>query len=479
MTPPADPSRLFSDDLVPLEREIMGWIEQIVQQGIRRPGYAADRWTEAWAADRFRSFGLDDVAWEAVELPMWEPLEPAHLEAWPSEDRGAAVHVDGLALPHSLPAPDGIEAELAPLRATGDTRGVAGKHALAELDLIRMPLDGLREQATHIYDPNGDFDEAVQVLPFGTSFMLVMEPAIAAGAAGFVGALTGVPWETSDYYVPYDAVERPIPGLWVAPSAGRHLVSMLDAGPVVARMTTTARRTMTTTHNVVGSLPGGSDDWIVIASHHDGPWASAVEDASGTALVLAQARYWSKVPAYERPHNLLFLLTSGHMAGGAGTRAFVEGHEDLIPRIVLELHLEHAARQCETFDGRLVPSDVPEPRWWFTTRHHSLESFVRDAVAAEDLRRSLVLPPDVFFENPPTDGSAFHAAGVPIVQYLTAPMYLFDAQDTLDKIHVDTLVPLTRAVARLVGATEGSTARSFRNVGGESRRVDSRGRDGS
>ena len=219
---------------------------------------------------------------------------------------------------------------------------------------------------------------------------------------------------------------------------------------------------MTTTHNVVGTLPGGSDDWIVIASHHDGPWASAVEDASGTALVLAQARYWSQVPARERPHNLLFLLTSGHMAGGAGTRAFVEGHEDLLPRVVLEVHLEHAARQCEPSGGRLVPTDDPEPRWWFTTRHPALESIVRQAVATEDLRRSLVLPPDAFFESPPTDGSAFHGAGVPIVQYLTAPMYLFDAQDTLDKIHLGTLVPLTRAVARLIHATDGSTARSFR-----------------
>lgn len=464
MTPLADPTGPVSDHLVPLEREIMGWIEQIVQQGIRRPGYDADRWTEAWAADRFRSFGLQDVASEAVDLPMWEPFEPAHLEAWPADDRGAAIHVDGFALPHSLPAPEGIEAELVPLPATGDTGAVAGKLAFAELELIHSPVAALRGQATHTYDPDGDFDEEVQVLPFGSSFMLVMEPAMAAGAAGFVGALTGAPWETSDYYVPYDAIERSIPGLWVAPSAGRRLRSMLDAGPVVACITTSSRRTMTTTHNVVGSLFGGSDDWLVIGSHHDGPWASAVEDASGTALVLAQARYWSQVPASERPHNLLFLLTSGHMAGGAGTRAFVEAHEDLIPRIVLEVHLEHAARKCETSNGQLVPTDVPEPRWWFTTCHHSLESIVRDTIAAEDLRRSLVLRPDVFFENPPTDGSAFHGAGVPIVQYLTAPMYLFDAQDTLDKIHAATLVPLTRAVARLVRATEGSTAGSFRTV---------------
>jgi hypothetical protein len=457
----AAPDELDPAHLVPPVHEITGWIEQIVQQGIRRPGYDADRWAEAWAADMFRSFGLEDVACEPVELPMWEPLEQAHLEAWPSADLSAVLHVDGLALPHSRAAPEGIEAELVPVGR--DASLVAGKLALAELELIRMPVGALRERAKHTYDPDGDFDAEVQVLPFGPSFMAVMEPAIAAGAAGFVGALTGMPWETSDYYVPYDAVERPIPGLWVAPSAGRRLLAMLEAGRVSSRITTRSRRTMTTTHNVVGSLRGASEEWVVIASHHDGPWASAVEDASGTALVMSQAKYWSRVPASERPHNLLFLLTSGHMAGGAGTRAFVEDHADLIPRIVVELHLEHAARRCETQNGELVATDAPEARWWFTTRNAILESSVRHAVRAEDLRRSLVLDPEVFFERPPTDGSAFYGAGVPIVQYLTAPMYLFDAQDTIDKVHVDTLVPLTRAVIRIVHATRGSTASTFRD----------------
>ena len=36
--------------------------------------------------------------------------------------------------------------------------------------------------------------------------------------------------------------------------------------------------------------------------------------------------------------------------------------------------------------------------------------------------------------RPPTVGS-FTWQGVPLVNYLTAPFYLFDAMDTLDKIH--------------------------------------------
>src|SRR5688572_14720234 len=45
---------------VPTEARIHGWIEQVVAQGIRRPGYPAAAWAEEFAADRFRALGLED-----------------------------------------------------------------------------------------------------------------------------------------------------------------------------------------------------------------------------------------------------------------------------------------------------------------------------------------------------------------------------------------------------------------------------------
>lgn len=127
-------------------------------------------------------------------------------------------------------------------------------------------------------------------------------------------------------------------------------------------------------HNVIGTLPGASAEWVIIASHHDAPWASAVEDGSGIAMVLAQATHWASVPAEERPHNLLFLLTTGHMVHGAGTRGFIDAHQDLLGDVVLEIHLEHTANEVRG-DGRggLEPTGEPEVRWWFTTQEPELE----------------------------------------------------------------------------------------------------------
>jgi hypothetical protein len=250
--------------------------------------------------------------------------------------------------------------------------------------------------------------------------------------------------------------------VWISRSDGRRVAALLDAGDVCGRLTVDSARAEITTHNVVGSLPGASDEWVVIGSHHDGPWVSAVEDASGIALILAQARYWSAVPPEDRPHNLLFLLNSGHMAHGSGTAAFIATHRDLLPRVVLEVHLEHTARECRGENGRLVPTDDPEVRWWFTTRNEALLDAVEHALRAEDLRRSLVVPPDIFGPHPTTDGGFFHTEGVPLVNFLTAPMYLFDAQDTIDKIHMGSLEPVTRAAVRIIASTRGVSADTMR-----------------
>jgi hypothetical protein len=291
----------------------------------------------------------------------------------------------------------------------------------------------------------------VQTLPFDWKLDTVADAAVDAGAAGFVGALTGVPWETRDYYVPYDAKHRPVPGLWLSGADGHRLGALMAAGPVRGRLAVDASARPARDHNVVGVLPGRGPHWVVVASHHDGPWASAVEDATGIALVLAQARYWSAVPAEDRPHNLLFLLTAGHMAGAAGTRTFIDAHRDLLDDVVLQVHLEHAARRCVVADGTLVPTDDPENRWWFTTAVPCLQTAVAGAIEAEHLCRSLVLQPDTFGGMPPTDGAYFHAEGVPVLHFLSAPPYLFDPCDTVDKVDEAGLAPLTAAVARVIG----------------------------
>jgi hypothetical protein len=178
--------------------------------------------------------------------------------------------------------------------------------------------------------------------------------------------------------------------------------------------------------------------------------------------VLAQARAWAAVAAEDRPHNLLFLLNGGHMTGGAGIWAFLERERELLDRTVLAVHLEHAAARVEVVDDVPVATADPEAVWWFTARDPQLEATVAGALAAEGVERAWILPPDVFGEFPPTDGGPLHTGGVPVIDVLSAPVYLFDEVDTIDKVHRPSLTGFGRAAARIVAATAGRTAAEAR-----------------
>jgi hypothetical protein len=460
------------DELVPARDTILRWIERIFAEGVRRPGYPADLWCEGFCEERFREIGLENVRLEPVRLPYWEP------RSWSLRVRGpgAELEIPCFPLPHAAPTA-GLEAEIVPFdRATPEA--VRGKVSLYDVPLLRLPpafpatgrgevdldeeLAGRVRTAGRVYDPEGTFEGTVQVLPFGREIQEVMEPSIRAEALAFVGVLSDYPGNSFEYYVPYDGVARPIPGVWIRDSDGKTVRSMLREGPVRLRLQVDSVREEVTCHNVLGELGGADEEQVVIGSHHDGPWSSAVEDASGVALVLAQASYWSAVPRSERPHRLVFLLNAGHMVGGAGCRAFLEQHASELDRIVLELHLEHAAKEFVEGDGGLIPSGFPETRWWFTSQIAPLESAVLKALEAEGLTRSLLLPPDAFGPQPTTDAGFFHLHRVPLVNYLTAPFYLFDSMDRLDKIDEDSLVPVTRAAIRIIESTDGVSAAGMR-----------------
>jgi len=73
------------------------------------------------------------------------------------------------------------------------------------------------------------------------------------------------------------------------------------------------------------------------------------------------------------------------------------------------------------------------------------------------------LPPEgVFGAYPPTDGGDFHEAGVPIINIIGSPMYLLNAEDTLDKVAADRLEPTTRAVIRVLNEIDGVSMRNLR-----------------
>ena len=59
-----------------------------------------------------------------------------------------------------------------------------------------------------------------------------------------------------------------------------------------------------------------------------------------------------------------------------------------------------------------------------------------------------------------------HCVGYPQLPGADETFYLFDAMDTLEKIHQPSLVPITRAAIRMIHATRGVSAAAMRQKGG-------------
>ncbi|MFX1251634.1 MAG: hypothetical protein ACFFCZ_08490 [Promethearchaeota archaeon] len=451
---------IINYELVPSKSRQMAWITQIFNQGIRRPGYPADYWAENWVKEQFQSFGLENVKLDPVSVKKWE-AETGTLKIWSSNQPDKILVMPCFPLPYSTPT-DGIEAELC---LTSDNNNLSGKIAVYNLELIDLPTSLLKALADRYYDPRNEFDTLNQLMPFGISIQDAMGSAIEANASAFIGILSNYPWETHDYYVPYDAKERKLPGVWVSPNNGEKIMQLMADGTVMGKLSYTGKISDAISHNITSTLPGMSDEWIIIGTHHDGPWSSAVEDGSGMALVLAQAEYWSQIPKSQRPFNLMFLMNCAHMAGGMGSWTFIKSNKEFLQKVVTAIHLEHVACDIKSENGKLTPLDTPVVRWWFTSRINSLEKIVEDAIIKEDLYRSIIMPPDGFppgTEFPPTDGGPYHTMAVPLISLLAAPPYLFDSTDILDKIHQESLEPITRAIIRIINGLKNQSADGLR-----------------
>jgi Zn-dependent M28 family amino/carboxypeptidase len=98
--------------------------------------------------------------------------------------------------------------------------------------------------------------------------------------------------------------------------------------------------------NVIGVVPGDSEENIIVNAHVDGWFDGANDNADGFAIMLALATHFAR--AENRPaRTLVFVASAGHHTSGlSGPGQLVALNPELVARNVLFINLEHvAARQ--------------------------------------------------------------------------------------------------------------------------------------
>ncbi|MCU0843564.1 MAG: hypothetical protein MUC76_01400 [Spirochaetes bacterium] len=447
-------SVLVDDAKVPAQAEIFGWIKDVYDMGIRRTGSAADLKTIGYLERKLREIGIADVRTETFVFDYWEAGD------WGLSLRdgsGQERRVPAFYVPYSRPTGrEGVTGDMVYVgkgtKADFKKTDVRGKIVLADLPAVNISWDKMKIFSYLAYDPKGTTGNWEHPYPIGWMFKYeaIYERAKEQGAAGIVGILQGYPdIGEFTYYAPYDGIFRTVPSLYVMEKDGERIKAALAEKPMKARVLLDAKISKRggRTATVYGILPGKRETSLIIHCHHDAPWRSGIEDSSGVGMVLALAKYYSRIPLEKRDLTLVFMLTGSHMVGAKSNYDFIEKHRDgLMKNVLYDICIEHIS---DDYNPPNPSTGNPEPRGVFVTENPVMLSIYARLVGRHDMQRLLVFPTGSPL-GVPTDAQPFHNEGYGVNTMISGPSWLFDDDDTLERVDERQLVPVSRLYIDLI-----------------------------
>ncbi|GEM_PF-1156660 len=351
------------------------------------------------------------------------------------------------------------------------TSNVREKVAFFEVDMLPTTMGLFYLNASYIHDPDQTLspltDYSKLSLSIITPQLSIIGPeqttslynAREGGAAGAIISLEASADNAAGQYTPFhhhpgDAYG--VPTLYVDRATGDRIKEILaSADSVTAKLVLEVdEHRGASTDDIIATLPGSSDEVVIINTHTDG--TSASEENGGLA-VLAMARYYATLAPECRKRTLVFVLSPGHFHGGIGgdIGRFIENHPEIMDRTVASVTPEHLG-QMEWLDDEegFHGTGLVEPAIIFGSPSPAVQTIITNAVRAEDLRRTVVSRPvggvAIYFGL----GSDLNSHGVPNAAFLTGPemLYSFASNQHLDKVNYERMHKEIRTLTRITSA---------------------------
>ncbi len=283
--------------------------------GSRFPGTPGDLGSVKYMVERLESYGVDDAHYETFTIPGWRRGK-ATLEVTSPIKREFEV----ISLPHSIACE--VEAKLVDLGA-------------GHVDIYEKRKD----------EVDGNIVMVSSARPLGMTRSLHRSEkyrrSVLAGAKGWI-FMNHYP----AYGPPTGGINPIIPSVGIAYEDGTFLQRLVErAGRVKVRIKTTDKNLDMETYNVVGDVPGTSDDpeYLVTGCHYDGHDISqgALDPASGAVVVMEMARVLSMVRD-KLKRRVRFLLFGAEETGLHGSRYYTSTHEEELADCRFMLNLDSA-----------------------------------------------------------------------------------------------------------------------------------------
>ena len=386
----------------------------------RNVGTSGHAEAQEWVDARFRKAGLQNVHRESFDLrPQWVASKGWEV----SFASGGRTYTFESARPaYGMPSTPagGLTLDLV-WAGTGTAADFAGRDVKGKAVLIQ---DILTPGVLNRWINN---EGAVQ-------------RAIDRGAAA-VGIVYGV----ADNFALWEGT-RTGPGFNVGFEDGKVLRELLGKGaPVTVTVKIASEmRPGLKTASVLGTLPGASDEEIIVMAHIDAYFDGAIDNGSGVAVMMGLVEHFAKVPQAQRRRAIRFMGSAGHH-GGPGASWLHERRDTELAKTALMINLEHvAAVRTKYWGSRLRMTTAVSPmRWWVYGSRSLL-----DAALTSFSRFNVGLTADM---DPNASGEMGAVArDVPSIQVITSPEPKHTEQDGIEWVPANGLEQVARAYARII-----------------------------
>jgi hypothetical protein len=374
----------------------------------------------------FRQYGLEDIRRQSFELgAQWQ----ASSYDISFSAAGQVFTLESARPPEDMEStpPNGLELELVWVGQGSDAdylgRDVRGKAVVVQ----DIPLPG---DIRHTLALEG-----------------VLVRAQAKGAAA-VGIVYGI----SDNFAAWQGTGD-LPGFNLGYEDGMRIRERLGRGErVTVRIRLQAEQVAgLTAASVWGTLPGRSQEEVLVIAHMDGFFQAASDNASGLAVMIGLLDYYTRIPQSERARTIKFLGSVGHH-GGPGTSWLAENAGTALANTAFAINLEHVAiTRAKYWGPRLRMMNAVSPmRWWLYA-----SPTVLDIVTDSFNRFNVGVTADM---DPGASGEMGRMARlVPSMQVITSPEIKHTEQDTPEWVPAVGLEQIARAYARIIDQLGGLT----------------------
>src|SRR5262245_36364348 len=384
-----------------------------------------------WAEAKFKKYGLQDVHRQPFQLPpQWFPTE------WDYTFTANGKSYTFKSVNPSLNSPatpaGGLDLDVVWV-GTGTAADFAGRDVTGKAVLMHaIPAPGSMGHSG-VYEGS-------------------MARAAERGAAA-IGVVYGI----SDNFAIWQGLgtmgeagqRQPIktPGFFMGYKDGNVIRDLIGAGQQVKlkMRVNVEMRSGLTSSNVWGTLPGTTDENIMVLAHQDGYYEASLDNASGLSVMMTLLDYFSQIPKEQRRRSITFVATAGHHVGSPGTRWMHDNRDTVLAKTALMINCEHVSvSDTKYWQGVLRKSNVVAPRRWWVNGSEKLFSTTLKSYGVFGVGLIADMDPNA------SGDMGVVAKDIPSIQIIRSPVTKHTDDDKPEWVAAAGLEAVARAYARII-----------------------------